>query len=517
MTGTAIGLLLCWLSAGAAVVVALACVGVGRPVAGTTLVGALAAALLPLLASSPSSSPVLDRPALAAFVLVPALLVHHALSWQDGPGLTPGWLVLAATTGAGVLMVTAYSSFADPLCSRGCSPPIGPVLDLLPMAVVVDLICGLVAVAAAAGMAVVRRADLPPTPERGALSALVLVMVLSVARATEWGLTVVTPGRASILALPVLVTAGSTGAHLLRLRIVRARLVRVAARLADVEGTAEVVRSAHFARPSGGWVDTAGLSVDDDPDRLDMVVIPDDRGRDWVRLTGVRSVPTGGVGGRQDARLRLLLSIAWQNALLRAEEREVETSRARIVARGDEERRTVERDLHDGVQQHLVSVRLQLALARSAVAPTEADRLLEADAHTSKALSGLRGICQGLFPRSLQSEGLGLALQELEGRTAMTLDVSGPLDGLSLPVATTAYAVIARLIESSPDASGAHVGIRTSGRTLVLSVLLSGPRTPSVSAAIDAVTDRVGAVGGVVDVLDRDAVVSVEAVLPCGS
>ncbi|MBC7307183.1 MAG: hypothetical protein H5T80_09700 [Dietzia sp.] len=297
----------------------------------------------------------------------------------------------------------------------------------------------------------------------------------------------------------------------------RARLTRVAARLADLDAAADVVRSAHFARPSGGWVDADGLPIDGDQDPLDTIVIRDDRGRDWVRLTGVRSLPTGGVDDRQDARLRLLLGIAWQNALLRSEEREVEASRAHIVARGDEERRTVERDLHDGVQQHLVSVRLQLALARSAVASSQEHRLLEADAHTQKALRGLREICQGLFPRSLQSDGLGLALQELEGRTAMSLDASGPLDALPPRLATTAYAVVARLVESSPDTSGAHVGVRLSGDTLTLSVLLSGPRTPSLSVAIEAVTDRVGAVGGTVDVLDRGAVVSVQAVLPCGS
>ena len=113
-----------------------------------------------------------------------------------------------------------------------------------------------------------------------------------------------------------------------------------------------------------------------------------------------------------------------RNAALIEELRE---SRTRIVAAGDESRRRVERDLHDGAQQSLVLLNLKLGLAERKVAenPGAAEALLvEARGDLEGALAELRDLAHGIYPQVLTSDGLAGALTEVAGNTGLPVEIS---------------------------------------------------------------------------------------------
>ncbi len=112
------------------------------------------------------------------------------------------------------------------------------------------------------------------------------------------------------------------------------------------------------------------------------------------------------------------------HAEVRAQLQDVRASRARIVEAGDAARRQIERDLHDGAQQRLVSVALALRLARAQLGganPEELGTLLdEADAELAAALEELRELARGIYPVLLTDAGLGPALNSLAERSHKT-------------------------------------------------------------------------------------------------
>ena len=140
-------------------------------------------------------------------------------------------------------------------------------------------------------------------------------------------------------------------------------------------------------------------------------------------------------------------SIAIEMARLRVELRqrlhEVEESRARIAAIADDERRRLERDLHDGAQQRLVSIGLALRHAQHELTgrPEEARRTLDgAVVEISAAIEELRDLAHGLRPTLLQA-GLGPALRELASRSPVPVVVSASSDRFPSDVETAAYFV----------------------------------------------------------------------------
>ncbi len=115
---------------------------------------------------------------------------------------------------------------------------------------------------------------------------------------------------------------------------------------------------------------------------------------------------------------------------LRLRNRELQESRARIVAAGDAERRKLERNLHDGAQQHLVALAVKLRLAHDAVEDDPADAMgmideIKGDVQT--AIAELRALAHGIFPPLLVSGGLSEALPAAAGRAALptTLELDG--------------------------------------------------------------------------------------------
>jgi signal transduction histidine kinase len=140
-------------------------------------------------------------------------------------------------------------------------------------------------------------------------------------------------------------------------------------------------------------------------------------------------------------------------------------SRARVVASADETRRRIERDLHDGAQQRLVSLALQLRAAQAEV-PPELGRLgaeLErVTAGLTSALDELREYARGIHPAFLAERGLGPALKTLARRCPIPVDLDVKLEGrLEERVEVCAYYVVSEALTNvAKHASASHVTVR---------------------------------------------------------
>jgi PAS domain S-box-containing protein len=188
--------------------------------------------------------------------------------------------------------------------------------------------------------------------------------------------------------------------------------------------------------------------------------------------------------------------------------RDLTESRARIVAAGDAERRRIERNLHDGAQQRLVTVALHLHLIqRRLESDPESVAELAAAAHTelSLALEEIRELVRGLHPRLLSDRGLGPALEALAERALVPVELAElPSGRLPAPVEAAAYYVVAEALANAAKHSGANrVTVRVtheSGRSvLVVADDGTGGADPSGSG-LRGLADRVAALGGAFDV-----------------
>ena len=133
------------------------------------------------------------------------------------------------------------------------------------------------------------------------------------------------------------------------------------------------------------------------------------------------------------------------DAELRARYEELRASQARLVAAGDEARRRIERDLHDGAQQRLVSLALMLRMAARRH-PDDPD-LARAGEELKNALQELRELARGIHPAVLTERGLEAALAGLASRAHVPVTITADLDGRLPPaVETAAYFVISEAL-----------------------------------------------------------------------
>jgi len=134
----------------------------------------------------------------------------------------------------------------------------------------------------------------------------------------------------------------------------------------------------------------------------------------------------------------------------------VQASQRRVVAMSDAERRRIERDLHDGAQQRLVSVAFHLRVALRDVNPATAAQLTGTEARIHDALAHLRQLAHGMFPSVLADEGLEAALEELlvASDIPATLDVQiGDVGAAAAMADCTSWAAAAL-----PSRSAARTG-----------------------------------------------------------
>ncbi|RSM55792.1 histidine kinase [Actinoplanes sp. ATCC 53533] len=197
-----------------------------------------------------------------------------------------------------------------------------------------------------------------------------------------------------------------------------------------------------------------------------------------------------------------LVAIAVENADARAQ---LTASRARIVAAVDQTRRRIERDLHDGAQQRLVSLALQLRAAQAAVPPELAGLAAELDGVATgltDAVTELREMARGIHPAVLTQGGLTAAVKGLARRCPIPVDLVARIDD-EVPerVEVSAYYVVAEAVTNAAKharAAGVTVAIEAAGDTLVVTVRDDGVGGAGFhdGGGLVGLRDRAEALGG---------------------
>ena len=205
------------------------------------------------------------------------------------------------------------------------------------------------------------------------------------------------------------------------------------------------------------------------------------------------------------AAARLALVNARLHAEVRAQLEMVQDSRARIVTAADEERRRIERDLHDGAQQRLVALTLELRSAQRRLGEdrdAEIDQLLESTADELQvALQELRELAHGIHPGILTQGGLAPALESLAARVPLPVTVAATQERLPPDVEATAYFVaceaLTNVVKHSQATKAAVRALRDDG-WLVVEVEDDGVGGASAEdgSGLRGLADRVEAHGG---------------------
>jgi len=187
-------------------------------------------------------------------------------------------------------------------------------------------------------------------------------------------------------------------------------------------------------------------------------------------------------------------------------------SRRRIVAASDETRRQIERDLHDGVQQRLVSLGLAIRAEETSLSPDQAElrgKLSGVAEGLSDLLEDLQEISRGIHPAILAKGGLGPALGTLAHRSAIpvNLDVPGE-ERLPEPIEVAAYFIASEALANATKHSQAtriEVSLTRRGERLLLSVRDDGVggADPARGSGLVGLTDRVEALGGSISITSR--------------
>ena len=222
-------------------------------------------------------------------------------------------------------------------------------------------------------------------------------------------------------------------------------------------------------------------------------------------------------------------ALSIEMARLRVEVRiqlaEVEASRTRIVEAGYEERRRLERDLHDGAQQRLVSLGVQLRRLQFTL-PSEAkilspalDQIVD---EVGAAIGDLRQIAAGVRPARLD-DGLAAALRDLARTSPIPIEVDAPSDRVTASVEAAAYFVACEAITNAvKHGSASKVAVRAVRDDGTLRVSVSddgvGGATVRRGSGLAGLRDRVAAHGGTFHIASpRGGGTTVEVAIPCES
>jgi len=205
---------------------------------------------------------------------------------------------------------------------------------------------------------------------------------------------------------------------------------------------------------------------------------------------------------------------------------ELETSRAQVVDAAEHERRRIERDLHDGAQQRLVSLAMELGRARAKFGtdPQAAEEIVgQAHDQAKEALSELRNLVRGVHPPVLSDRGLDAALSGLAARcpAPVTVRVDLPQRPPAAVEAIAYFVVAEALTNIAKHAHAAHAEVSVSRSGDLLLVVITDDGTGGADPAgqgLSGLAARVAGVDGRLSVISpAGGPTSIEAALPCGS
>ena len=228
----------------------------------------------------------------------------------------------------------------------------------------------------------------------------------------------------------------------------------------------------------------------------------------WMPLGALilfAGIPALGALGRLYGWLATQLLGSNADPALTAQVSELEGARSRIIAAADAERRRIERDLHDGAQQRLVALALNLRMAEQCAAdgdPAAAELVREAGEEAQHALRELRDLARGIHPAILTNRGLPAALDDLASRATVPVEVlASPGGRLPDAVEAAAYFVVSECLANigkHAQASSATVSVAVADGQLDVVVADDGVGGAELAggSGMQGLADRVGALGG---------------------
>jgi signal transduction histidine kinase len=544
---------------------AIGWLGVHEQVSGTRIAADLALSWALLAASLV----VLERPrwrrarwmlAAAAFALLGADLEWantHAL-WTVGFLLEGLWaavlvqLVLTFPEGrawsriARVAIVGAYAvTFGGQLVGAFVSPDARDVFSAAPhasFAHAVDRaqeISG-VGLAALVLFLVLQRLRVLRGPRRRAQGPLLVAAAINIATGLVWlGWVIATDAAASTLetieravtvSLPLGVVAGIAWSRLRRpeaselvveLRTEEAASMRERLARALGDPTLDVA----YRLGDGRYVDATGrpIALPQGPDRAVTAVTAG--GEEIAALVHDPALlDEPGLVESVRATAGLVLDNERLAAEVRSQLAEVRASRGRIVAAADAERRRIERNLHDGAQQRLVTLSLALGLEASRADTAAANALSRAQDEVEHAIAELRELARGIHPTLLRDEGLEAAVEALARRTTLPVTVQSTVrDRLPDTVELAAYFVVAEALTNVvKHASATEASVLLEREAGVLRVTVTDDGVGGARVAADSglagLRDRLEALDATLVIESAPAEgTTVSAEIPCGS
>jgi signal transduction histidine kinase len=466
---------------------------------------------------------------LAAAPMAVAGAAEVALGWTiHGRRARTGPTVWMLAVAAAIVHLAGYNPLADPGCHWVCvsvEPVAEGLLDTRE-AVAVSSALSVAGVLIAIVSVVRARSRVPRPIGIGALAALVLLGAVQLDRWASWR------DPAPSMAVPTMVTASA--ALLLAVPVVAATVRTSQVRravddlVAVVSGPGLVVSrgpwtsagAVHFAIPGDGrWVDVAGREVHTRAGEAERFCELRDEAGPVVRLPMAGRAAGGDVMSALTPATLLALRNTQLAAVAKARVADVQASQRRVVAASDAERRRIERDLHDGAQQRLVSASIHLSLARNRL-PAHEPALARAESAVTDALANLRAIAHGIFPAVLADEGLEAALEDVvavaDVPTKLIINDTG---GAPADVAMAVYAAVVATIDWATAAGAFGTQVSVSRRTGSVLAEIDSEFAGEVAPPPELVevADRIGALGGALSRSSGAGRMIVAAEIPCGS
>lgn len=220
-------------------------------------------------------------------------------------------------------------------------------------------------------------------------------------------------------------------------------------------------------------------------------------------------IPALGALGRLYVAYAQVLLGSNEDPALTAQVSDLRDARSRIIEAADAERRRIERDLHDGAQQRLVALSLNLRIAEKRAAegdPDAAELVRKAGEEAGLALKELRDLARGIHPAILSNRGLPAALEDLATRAALPVEVvAAPAQRLPDQVEAAAYFLVSECLANigkHAQATHATVAVTVVGEEIEVVVADDGVggATLDTGSGLQGLEDRVGALDGCLDI-----------------